>query len=266
MFQPVIPLSGLAGWQFLQRTLPAQKEAFTESATLKRDVDYFLENIGSIKTAEALVADRRLLVVALGAFGLDEDINAKAFIQKILEGGTIDSDALANRLADNRYASFASAFGFGNLAPRTGLSFFAQEIITRYETKQFERAVGNQDNSMRLALNLNGALREIADSNTSNDIKWFSIMGNTPLRTVFETALGFPSSFGRIDIDQQRDAFMSRAQSTFGTDQIEDFTDPATQEKLIRLYLVRNEINSGLSGFSGGSTALTLLQSAPRLF
>lgn len=266
MFQPVIPLSGLAGWQFLQRTLPAQKEAFTESTSIKRDVDYFRENIAKVSTAEALVADRRLLSVALGAFGLDDDINSKAFIQQILEGGTNRTDALANRLADNRYASFSSAFGFGNLVPRTTLSFFPDEIITRYQNKQFELAVGNQDNSMRLALNLAGELADISKSETSNDIKWFSIMGNTPLRTVFETALGFPQSFGRIDIDQQRTAFKERAEATFGTDKIADFSGPEIQEKLVRLYLVRNEVNAGQSGLSGGSTALTLLQSAPRLF
>ncbi len=265
MFKPVIPLSGLSGWQFLQRTLPAQKQAFVQSTQFKRDTEYFREKIGGIRSAGDLVGDRRLLSVALGAFGLDEDINSKAFIQKILEGGTNRSDALANRLSDTRYQKFAAAFGFGNIAPRTGLSFFADEILTRYATKQFERAVGEQDNSMRLAMNLGGEIADLIRSGTSNDVKWFAIMGNTPLRTVFETALGFPSSFGRIDIDQQREAFKERAQSVLGTDTVADFSDPALQDKLVRLYLIRSEIAAG-GGLSGGSTALTLLQSAPRLF
>jgi len=266
MFQPVIPLSGLAGWQFLQSTLPAQREAFVESTAFKRDTDYFRETISGIQTAEALVADRRLLGVALGAFGLDDDIANKAFLQQILEGGTNERDALANRLSDNRYAKFAEAFGFGNLGPRTGLTFFADEILDRYETKQFELAVGSQDNTMRLALNLEGELADVAADGAGNDTAWFSVMGNTPLRTVFETALGFPPSFGTIDIDQQRDAFKERAQSVFGTDQVADFADPEVQEDLIRLYLVRSEIAANSSPLSGGSTALTLLQSVPSLF
>ncbi len=76
-FQPVVPLGGYAGWAFLNRTQTAQQSAFDESATIVRQTSYFEENIGNITTAEDLVNDRRLLEVALGAFGLDEDINNK---------------------------------------------------------------------------------------------------------------------------------------------------------------------------------------------
>ena len=266
MFQPIVPLTGFVGWKFLERTMESQKTAFTESTQFKRDTDYFREKIASITTAEELVKDRRLLGVALGAFGLDDDIGNKAFIRKILEDGTNRNDALANRLSDSRYKKFAAAFGFGNFAPRTPLTGFADEILTRYETKQFQRAVGEQNNDLRLAMNLGSELADLSREETSNDIKWFSVMGNTPLRRVFETALGFPSSFGRIDVDQQRTAFKERAEAVFGTDRIADFTDPDLQDKLIRLYLIRAEANAGATGYSGASAALTLLASAPRLY
>ena len=55
---------------------------------------------GRIASAEALVKDRRLLTVALGAFGLDGEIDKKFFIRKVLEGGTEASDSLANRPYD----------------------------------------------------------------------------------------------------------------------------------------------------------------------
>ena len=70
MFQPIVPTGGLAGWRFLQRTYDTQFEAFSKSVSLQRDTDYFKENIAEATTAEALVSDRRLLTVALGAFGL----------------------------------------------------------------------------------------------------------------------------------------------------------------------------------------------------
>ena len=41
-----------------------------------------------MKSAADLVADRRLLKVALGAFGLEGEIDKKAFIRKVLEEGT----------------------------------------------------------------------------------------------------------------------------------------------------------------------------------
>lgn len=260
-FQPVVPLSGYAGWLFLERTADTQRATFNESPTIVRATDKFRDEIGNIRTAEDLVKNRELLSVALGAFGLDDDINNTFFIRKVLEDGTTDQDALANRLSDSRYADLSDAFGFNSLggSARTGLSFFADEIIDRYEAKQFEKAVGEQNNDMRLALNLGPGLKDVIDGNSSNNGQWFSMMGNAPLRSMIQTALGFPSSFGTIDIDQQLEQFKSRSQSTFGTDQLADLATPENQEKMIRLYLLRSESNA-FAGTSPASVALTLLQ------
>lgn len=259
-FQPILPLAGYAGWLFLERTADVQRETFNESAPILRATDNFREKIGNIQTAEDLLNDRALLSVALGAFGLDEDIDSSFFIRKVLEDGTDEPDALANRLSDPRYAALSDAFGFGNVGPaRTNLSIFADEIIARYETKQFELAVGEQNNDMRLALNFEPALNDVVAGNSSNDGQWFSMMGNAPLRNLFQTALGFPSTFGTVDIDQQLDQFKARAQATFGTDKIADLASPENQEKMIRLYLLRTEIDSA-AATSPAAIALTLLQ------
>ena len=264
-FQPVLPVTGYAGWRFLERTLDKQQAVFAKSSPIARATDYFRDKISKVRTADDLVNDRRLLSVALGAFGLDDDINNKFFIRKVLTDGTTNDGALANRLADNRYAEFSRAFGFGDRpVARTVLAGFADETIARYEKRQFERAVGNQNNDIRLALNLRSGLTDIIGRQISDGAQWFSVMGNSPLRKVFETALGLPSSIGSIDIDQQRDIFRSRSNAVFGTDKIADFADPAQQEKLIRMFLIRAE-SSQSGGFSGASAALTLLQSAPRI-
>lgn len=265
-FQPVVPLSGYVGWRFLERTLEAQQTAFSESQPIARATDYFRENIGDVRTAEELVNDRQLLSVALGAFGLDDDINNTFFIKQILEDGTVDDDALANRLADSRYSDFSRAFGFGDRAvARTALTVFPTEIIDRFEARQFERAVGDQDNDLRLAMNLSTGISDILENSTTTAGQWFSIMGNAPLREVFQTALGLSDSIASIDIDQQLEIFQERASAVLGTDDVSELSDPAQQEKLIRLFLVRSEAEA-ISFSSGSSAALTLLQSAPRLF
>ncbi len=259
-FQPIVPFAGYSGWLFLDRTADAQRATFNETPAVVRATDSFRDRIGSIQTAEDLVNDRELLGVALGAFGLDDDINNTFFVRTILEEGSIEPDALANRLADSRYADFSAAFGFGALEPtRTSFSFFADEIIDRYEAEQFELAVGQQNNDMRLALNLGPALDDLVEGDVSNDGKWFGMMGNAPLREMFQTALGFSSAFATIDIDQQLDQFKSRARATFGTDEISDLATDENKEKLIRLYLLRAEANAAAST-SPGSVALTLLQ------
>ena len=50
-FQPVIPLAGIAGWRFLERTQAKQQAAFEKSAELKRDIAYFEEKIGAVDLA-----------------------------------------------------------------------------------------------------------------------------------------------------------------------------------------------------------------------
>lgn len=259
-FQPVIPLSGYAGWSFLNRTIDQQKETFSASASNKRLETYFKENIGSVTTAKELVQDHQLLTVALGAYGLDEDIYAKAFITEILEEGSSDSGALANKLSDKRYLAFAKAFGFDNATPNTQNDDFAADILARYQDKAFETAVGDVDNDLRMALNVSSAVTDITDAASSNDGQWFSMMGNTALRSVFETAMGFPSSMGTLDIDLQLNQFKSRAVSMFGTDNFADIAAPEQQEELIKMFLLRSEMQS-FQAASSGSIALTLLQS-----
>ena len=73
-FQPIIPMSGLGGWAFLNATRNSQTKAFEQSPAISRDTDYFEARIGDIDSAEALVSDRRLLRVALGAFGLQDQM------------------------------------------------------------------------------------------------------------------------------------------------------------------------------------------------
>ena len=260
-FQPLVPLSGYTGWLFLNRTLEQQQEAFDRSAPIQRVTENFRDKIAGIETAEQLVNDRDLLTVALGAFGLSNDIENRFFIQRILEDGTIDDSALANRLADSRYADFSRAFGFGDFAiPLSATSVVAEDIIDRFERQSFEAAVGEQNNNLRLALNIESAIDDIASTVTSENAQWFSLLGNAPLREVVQTALGLPSQIASVDIDQQLETFKDRAKSIFGTDNLSNFTDPEIRETLTRLFLVRVSTPSNV-GFSSQNIALSLLRS-----
>ncbi len=264
-FQPVIPLTGLAGWSFLGRTLERQQALHAESAPLRRETDHFRANITKAETAEALVNDRRLLKVALGAFGLENDIDARAFIRKVLEDGTTRKGALSSRLADKRYAKMAETFGYGDFGPRVGLPDFAEEIIARYEARRFEAAVGEQDNDLRLALNLDSALSDLLADTQGDRARWFALMGSPPLRKLFETALGLPSDLGRLDIDRQLSVFMDKAKAAFGTDVLADFAQDDLREALTRRFLIRSEA-AAFSGFqTSASIAMALLSGTGRM-
>ncbi len=261
-FQPILPLGGYTGWTFLTRTREAQQAAHDASPVLKRETDYFRENISKVETAADLVKDPVLMKVALGAFGLENDLPNKAFIEKVLAEGSIDDEAFANKLADKRYLDMAVAFGFDLGVPSTQISTFADDMIADYQSRQFEVAVGNQNQDFRVALSSEGDLQEIVGKDTGVDTKWFSIMGNPPVRKLLDVALGMPSSFATLDIDRQLEVYKERALATFGSDDPGQFTDPDKQEDLVRLYLLRSQVQNFNSQVSAGQNALVLLQSA----
>lgn len=264
-FQPVIPFSGYAGWAFLKRSMATQQATLQSTAAAKRGEAYFRANIGKVDTAEQLVADRRLLSVALTAFGLEGDINNKAFIRKVLEGGTLATGSLANRLANKQYQKLSAAFGFGDLSvPRNKISDFADKILPQYKARQFEAAVGGQRNEYRIALNAEREIAALAGKSGSEDTKWYTILGNAPLREAFQTALGLPSSFAAIDLDKQLSMMKAKTKSVFGSDTVSQFADAAKMEKLVRTYIVRAEIGSVNTGTSAGSVALQLLSGLRR--
>jgi Protein of unknown function (DUF1217) len=266
-FQPALPLPGYAGWTFLKRTMPAQTEALQASPEMKRDEAYFREKIGSINSAEDLVKDRRLLKITLGAYGLDADINNRFFIRKVLESETLKGDSLANRLADKQYLKLADAFGFGDFStPRNKLSDFADKTLALYRTRQFESAVGQQNGGYRLALNAEREIASLAAKSSSSDTKWFTIMGNTPLRKVFETALRLPSSIGTIDIDRQLKVFKSRAEAQFGSSDLAQFKDPKKLDALVRSFLLASEQANTSGSMQPAARALQMLQASSSLF
>ena len=263
IYTPALPLGGYAGWTFLKRTYDTQTRAFQASPELKRDEDYFRAKIGSVKTAEQLVSDRRLLRVALGAYGLDNDINNRFFIRKVLEDGTLKDGALANRLADKQYRALSSGFGFGDYSvPRTQLSDFADKTLAAYKTRRFEAAVGTQNNDMRLALNVERELPLLAGKSSSEATKWFTVMGNAPLRQVFETALGVPASVGSLDLDRQLEIFQGKADAVFGDQGISQFKDPEKMDGLVRRFLLQAEVATFGSAQSASAGALALMQQA----
>jgi len=251
-----------------QSASSAESPAFTVSATLATPggTSRVSARIASVSTAEDLVADRRLLTVALGAFGLDDDIDSRFLIRKVLEEGTQEPRALANRLADRRYAALSEAFGFGNgTLPNTARAGFAESITSAFLERQFEIGVGATDTTLRLALQLERELPELAARQSTDSTKWLTVMGSRPMRQVFETAFGLPPAFATLDLDRQESVFRDRSERLFGISSFSDFADPETRETLTRTFLARAQLAEGAAGglgASGAGTALTLLSQA----
>ena len=260
-FQPVLPLSGFTGWGFLKRTMAKQQAVQQAMPVQQRDEAYFRDKIGKADTAEKLVNDKRLLRIALTAFGLEGDVNSKAFIQKILEGGTLKEGSLANKLADKQYARFAAAFGYGDFSvPRTKLSTFPDEILAQFRARSFETAVGAQNNTYRLSMNAEREIPALAGKSTSELAKWYTLLGNAPLREVMQTALGLPKSLASIDLDQQVSVLRAKTDAIFGSPDLSQFKDPSKMDALVRRFILQSEMQGQSAAFSPAATALALLR------
>ena len=235
-----------------------QTEIFDRSPDILRDVDYFTENIKNVETLDDLMGDRRLLKVALGAFGLDEELDKGAFVRKVLEEGTLEDDSFANRLNNPNYIAIAKVFTFGD-------GFFFQsddltdQLVRQYKDNQFEISLGEVDDDMRLALNFKREIGAIAEKDLTEAGGWFQVMASQPIRAVIETAFNLPVSFSQIDIDQQAGIFADKAEQFFGGRNVDIFRDPQIIDDAIRRFQLTQQINNGPDLTSSAASALTIL-------
>lgn len=109
-FNALIPFSGMAGLNQIRKTRDTQEALLKESTVVKREAQYFKDNIGNVTNGDDLVDDTRLLRVALDAYGLGEEFSKKAYIRNILKSDLSDPTSAANRLTDPRWKAFARAF------------------------------------------------------------------------------------------------------------------------------------------------------------
>lgn len=262
-FPPAVPFTGLAGLRFLDRTYQRQFELFSSSPEIERRVDYFMQKAGEVRSLDDLMGDRRLLTVVLGAFGLDEDIGKRAFIRKVLEEGTVDSQAFANRLVEPAYRQMSKALGFGDVGGYLFQQETRQRIVDDYRTRQFEREVGESDLDLRLAMNFRREAVRIVEEGGTERTMWLKLLGSQPLRSVVEGALGLNAGFATLDLDRQVDEIGDRSRQLLGGDDPAALAEPAVMDAFVERFLLNAQLANGqVSSTTRGLTALTVLQSA----
>ena len=201
----------------LSRSAPRRRSRrpSTRAPTSQRDVAYFEEKIGEITSAADLVADRRLLKVALGAFGLDGEIDKKAFIRKVLEEGTADPKALASRLTDKSLASSRTPSASATRRARTGGRGLRGEDRRRLQDARLRGGGGRRRQQHAPGDELPPRDRRSRRAGRRG-ASWYTVLGSKPLRQVFEKAFGLPTAFAQVDIDRQRDVLPDKTGALFG--------------------------------------------------
>jgi len=258
MVQPAIPMSGLAGWSFLQSTYNRQLETFSDSASVKNDRAYMSEKLSKPVSLDDFMSDRRLLRVTMTAFDLGGEEWKGGFIRKVLEEAATPDSTFLERLNNPAYTKFAETFAFEDGT----LSLDADKIEQlgeNFETAAFRIAVGDVDENMRLSLNYQQKIVDIAGTGSSNDAIAYRILGNPPVKAVLEAALNLPSDISKQPIEKQAEILRDKLSSSFGISDLSQLTDPDNVNAVIRRFHVMETVNNGPSAMTPGYTALTLL-------
>jgi len=241
--------------------LDANGDPVVEKSRLEVLVDTVNERDGAVQTAEAFFQDPRLMLATLNVFDVPQGAEETQFTQRYLTSDPDDPTSLRNVIPDPRFTALANAFNFQDPPDeRAYPAGFVEQITENYLNQQFEIGVGNADQTMRIAISMEGDLADVVTLGSSNNARWFSIMASNLLREVFETALNMPTGFGTIDLDQQLKVFEERSESIFGTSEVADFIEPEKLEEIRDRYLVQSTAQGGT--FSGASSTASTLLSA----
>lgn len=222
----------------------------------QEDIDYLRRNWNLIDTGLDLTLDPQLSDIVLSAFGVPKGTYTTTTAITALISDPTDKNSFVNVFGDQRLIEFSELFN-GTQRGNTNLENFQTEVVDLYQTKLFEIGVGNQDDSLRIALNFRREIADIAANPNAADAGWFEVMGSPPLRAVMDAAFGLPAEFAQLDIDAQVPIYEARSSALFGGRDPSVFRDPLLVQRAIDRYLASTTqaTNNTQSGFA----ALTLL-------
>ena len=219
--QPTMP--AMLGYRMVEASFDKQQTAFRNSAPVKREIDYFKTAIAKVTSADDLVKDYRLFRFVLSAYGLDSQIDAKAFMKKVLAQDPNDTDSLSNKLVDSRYQAIAKAFNFYNVGnANLKKASFIDGLVDKYVTAEFEKSTEQNNPGVRLAL----YFKRMAPTVTS----WYQIMGDKPLYEVVRTALQIPAAGSETGVESQAKVLEKRIG-------LANLKDPKFLESFINRFL-----------------------------
>lgn len=260
-FQPVIPMSGIGGWKFLQATYDKQLQSFARSPQVRNERNYMIDKFAEPMSVENFLKDTRLVRAAMTAFDLSGEEWKKGFINKVLkEVGDPESTFLA-RLNNSKYTAFAKA-----LAPENGMISLSPDQVAimavRFERNSFESAVGEIDDNMRLALNYQADIASIVGNGSSDSAIAYRILGDLPISSVLKTALNLPQDTSKLPVERQAEILTTGLKRAFGVGKLSELASPEVVEKTIIRFHAMKSISEFSATSSGASNALVLLSDA----
>lgn len=211
-------VSTYLSYDLVTRDLSASLKRVSKESIVSREAEYYKENIGKVTSVDEFMDDYRLYAYAMKAFGLEDMTYAKAFMRKVLESDLSDDSSFANRVADDRYRDFATAFNFSSeeKTAQSGtqvtamVDLYTETMVSQgdavtTETNYFN-AMMNEVGSADALLN-NDRLRSYLLTSFDIDERYYD---RSLIRGVLSSDTSDPSSYINQKLGPQRDDLNTR--------------------------------------------------------
>jgi hypothetical protein len=241
-------LSASVSYRLVSENMDRSLKNTADKPQVARDIKYYEDHIGNVKTIDDFFADDRLYKFAMKAMGLSDMTYAKAFMRKVLKEGIDKDDSFANKLADQRYKKFAAALNFtryGDTA--TIMSSAGQDMVKNYVRQTLEEDTGEQNEGARLAL----YFERVAPSLSSV----YGILADKAMLKVVQTAFQIPETTSLMDIDKQAEMIGKRLD-------IKDMKDPAKLKDFLKRFTALYELSNSSGSSNPTNAATTILGQA----
>ncbi len=200
-------LSTYTSYNLIAKDMLKSLNRTASETTNAREAAYYKETIGKVTSVDEFLDDYRLYSYAMKAYGIEEMTYAKAFMRKVLESDLTDANSFANKLTDERYRGFASAFSFASSTAVAQTEAQLDEVIGLYSAT---------------AANAGAAIKEetryyniAIDTVTSVD----QLINNDRLRGYMFTAFGIdPNTYSRQTVRGVLTSDLDNPASYFNTE------------------------------------------------
>lgn len=234
-------LAPLAALSLVERQRDRFDAAVQSEPVARREIASFRERIGKIGSVDALLKDHELFSFTMKAFGLEQQVFAKAMMKRILTADPGDRKSLVNRLTDPRYRDINRVMGFA-ADGTTGRPDFrgarwVDAMVDRYVAQRVVDGQMAENPAVGTALDFERKAKGLTN--------WFKVLADPRVAGFMRTALGLPESVAQGSVDAQARMFRDKMK-------IEDLQDPQVRRKLVRQYaaiegaLGHNPAQSGL--------------------
>jgi Protein of unknown function (DUF1217) len=222
----------------ISQNLSRYQQAIADEPAVKTASAYYAANIGNVTSIQDFVGNYRLLSYALDAYGLGDQINNKALITQVLEGGISSPKSLANNLSNPNWAKFAAAFPFAeDGAASISTASAIQTTQTNYVEQDLESTEGQQSPGVQLAL----YFQRVAPTITNP----LSIVGDTNLLGVVRTIFGLPAESGSTNVNAEA-ANISKLMP------LSELQDPTKLTQLTERFTAEYDLDYGPGGVDAG--------------